>query len=111
MIGDLGNEKTPPAIIGLCDSGVAGSCVAVAIRRSFYRAHLLHSERLPVPVVVVGNISVGGDVTTLTIAGFYGDATGTVFVNPAEGGAKIKWRGNQGGFPQARLSFLAAHCW
>lgn len=33
---------------------------AVALRRALYRAGLLHGERLPVPVVVVGNISVGG---------------------------------------------------
>ena len=32
----------------------------VALRRSLYRAGLLRSERLPVPVIVVGNISVGG---------------------------------------------------
>ena len=32
----------------------------VALRRALYRAGLLHSERLPVPVVVVGNITVGG---------------------------------------------------
>ncbi|HTD89044.1 MAG TPA: tetraacyldisaccharide 4'-kinase, partial [Burkholderiales bacterium] len=33
---------------------------AVAVRRSWYKAGLLRSERLPVPVIVVGNISVGG---------------------------------------------------
>lgn len=34
--------------------------LAVAIRRWCYRAGLLKSERLPVPVVVIGNITVGG---------------------------------------------------
>ena len=33
---------------------------AVALRRLLFRAGLLHSERLPVPVIIVGNISVGG---------------------------------------------------
>ena len=32
----------------------------VALRRALYRAGVLRSERLPVPVIVVGNISVGG---------------------------------------------------
>ncbi|MCK9387548.1 MAG: tetraacyldisaccharide 4'-kinase [Sulfuritalea sp.] len=32
----------------------------VALRRALYRAGLLRRERLPVPVVVVGNITVGG---------------------------------------------------
>lgn len=30
------------------------------IRRGFYRNGMLHSDRLPVPVIIVGNISVGG---------------------------------------------------
>ena len=33
---------------------------ASALRRLFYRLHLLRSRRLPVPVIVIGNISVGG---------------------------------------------------
>jgi tetraacyldisaccharide 4'-kinase len=32
----------------------------VAVRRALYRMGMLHRERLPVPVVVVGNITVGG---------------------------------------------------
>ncbi|HCI14832.1 MAG: tetraacyldisaccharide 4'-kinase [Gallionellales bacterium GWA2_60_142] len=40
-----------------------------ALRCTLYRAGLLHSERLPVPVVVVGNISIGGaGKTPLTLA-------------------------------------------
>lgn len=34
--------------------------MAVAIRRALYRTGILRSERLPVPVIVIGNISVGG---------------------------------------------------
>lgn len=47
----------------------AGMCLApagwlfagtVAVRRALYRARVLPSTRLPVPVIVIGNISVGG---------------------------------------------------
>ena len=34
--------------------------MAVAIRRALYRTGILRSERLQVPVIVIGNISVGG---------------------------------------------------
>ena len=33
---------------------------AIAVRRGLYRAGLFRSEKLPVPVVVVGNLTVGG---------------------------------------------------
>lgn len=39
-------------------------CALVALRRAAYRAGWLRSERLPVPVVVVGNITVGGSGKT-----------------------------------------------
>jgi len=42
---------------------------AVALRRTLYRSGLLRSERLPVPIVVIGNLTVGGSgKTPLTIA-------------------------------------------
>ena len=41
----------PPSLVFLAIS---------AIRRFFYRSGLLHSDKIPVPVIIVGNISVGG---------------------------------------------------
>ena len=35
-------------------------CLVVILRRFFYRASILKPEKLPVPVIVVGNITVGG---------------------------------------------------
>lgn len=35
-------------------------CLVVRLRRLFYRLGLLRSEHLPVPVIVVGNLTVGG---------------------------------------------------
>jgi tetraacyldisaccharide 4'-kinase len=43
----------------------------VALRRALYRSRILPSEKLPVPVIVIGNISVGGTgktPLTLTLA-------------------------------------------
>jgi tetraacyldisaccharide 4'-kinase len=42
---------------------------AVALRRSLYGSGMLRAQRLPVPIVIVGNITVGGSgKTPLTIA-------------------------------------------
>jgi tetraacyldisaccharide 4'-kinase len=38
--------------------------LAVRLRRAMYRAGVLHSERIAVPVIVVGNITVGGSGKT-----------------------------------------------
>jgi tetraacyldisaccharide 4'-kinase len=45
-----------------------GFKVAVSVRRALYRAGRLASVRLPVPVIVVGNIAVGGTGKTPSVA-------------------------------------------
>ena len=42
--------------------------LGAAARRGLYRTHVLHAQRLPVPVVVVGNVSVGGSGKTPLVA-------------------------------------------
>lgn len=58
---------TPLHLVLLPISWLFGALAA--IRRALYRSRILSSHRLPVPVIVVGNISVGGTgKTPLTLA-------------------------------------------
>ncbi|MEQ1685992.1 MAG: tetraacyldisaccharide 4'-kinase [Burkholderiaceae bacterium] len=57
--------RGPLAIVLLPLSGLFGAITA--LRKLLYRLGLLHSQTLPVPVVVVGNLIVGGAGKTPTV--------------------------------------------
>jgi len=60
-------RNSPLHLILLPISWLFGALAAV--RRTLYRMHILSSYKLPVPVIVIGNISVGGTgKTPLTLA-------------------------------------------
>ena len=58
---------TPLARRCCCRSRSCSGC-GVALRRALYRVGVLRAVRLPVPVVVVGNITVGGSGKTPLVA-------------------------------------------
>lgn len=59
-------SRNLPAIAWLPLAGVFG--VLAALRRGAFRAGLLKRDRMPVPVIVVGNIAVGGSGKTPVVA-------------------------------------------
>ncbi len=62
-------RATPAALALLPLAGVFGS--VAALRRAWYRAGASHRHRLSVPVVVVGNITVGGTGKTPFVIALY----------------------------------------
>jgi tetraacyldisaccharide 4'-kinase len=70
-------------------------CLLVMARRRLYRAGVLRRERLPVPVVIVGNITVGGTGKTPLVIWLAHYLTGAGFrpgiVTRGYGGSAADW--------------------
>lgn len=70
-------------------------CSVVILRRFFYRSKIFKAEKLPVPVIVVGNITVGGTGKTPLVAAIIDHLKSRGFqpgiVSRGYGGKALSW--------------------